>query len=89
MKRLFKNCKLQRSTLPPNKDSLTFNPFHLDLYSDNTNIFVDSMKNALSTVHKEPSIKDVRNILTIFDLPSSRCPQLAYSIPPDVWFKIQ
>ena len=53
MKCLRQNCKLQRNTLEPDKDSLTFNPFHIDLDSDNTNdnIFDDSMSNVLSTAN--------------------------------------
>ena len=53
MKCLCQNCKLQRNTLEPDKDSLTFNPFHIDLDSDDTNdnIFDDSMSNVLSTAN--------------------------------------
>ena len=53
MKCLCQNCKLQRNTLEPDKDSLTFNLFHIDLDSDNTNdnIFDDSMSNVLSTAN--------------------------------------
>ena len=53
MKCLCKNCKLQCSTMEPGTDPLTFNPFHIDLDSDNTNdnIFDDSMSDVLSTAN--------------------------------------
>ena len=47
MKCLCKNCKLQRSTLELDTDSLTFNPFHIDLDSNITNIFEDSLSDVL------------------------------------------
>ena len=50
---LCKNCRLHRNSLQLDKDTLTFNPFQIDLDSDNNNnnIFDDSMSNVLSTAY--------------------------------------
>ena len=53
MKCVCKNCRLRRNSLQLDNDTLTFNPFQIDIDFDNNNndIFDDALINVLTTAH--------------------------------------